>query len=122
MPKTSSPRKRPHDLLKATAVPIHPFDEAHGTDTSGLIPSGHLATGHPNDAHITAYYGVAPSILRTLIQHWRETIPPTPSTATPSSTLAQAKAARCLSPANFLSERSLASSSTPPWLRLPNSI
>jgi len=78
MPKTSSPRKRPHDLLKATAVPIHPFDEAHGTDTSGLIPSGHLATGHPNDAHITAYYGVAPSILRTLIEHWRETIPPHP--------------------------------------------
>jgi SAM-dependent methyltransferase len=78
MPKTRSPRKRPHDLLKATAVPIHPFDEAHGTDTSGLIPSGHLATGHPNDQHITAYYGVAPSILRTLIQHWRETIPPHP--------------------------------------------
>ena len=78
MPKTESPRKRPHDLLKATAVPIHPFDEAHGTDTSGLVPSGHLATGHPNDEHITAYYGVAPSILRTLIQHWRETIPPHP--------------------------------------------
>jgi len=72
------PRKRPHDLLKATAQPIHPFDQAHGVDTSGLVPSGHLATGHPNDAHITAYYAVAPSILRALIQHWRETIPPHP--------------------------------------------
>lgn len=78
MPKTPSPRKRPHDLLKATAVPIHPFDEAHNTDTSGLVPSGHLATGHPNDEHITAYYGVAPSILRTLIQRWRDTLPPHP--------------------------------------------
>jgi SAM-dependent methyltransferase len=73
-----SPLKRPHDLLKATTGPIHPFDQAHGTDTSGLVPSSHLATGHPNDAHITAYYGVAPSILRTLIQTWRDTTPPHP--------------------------------------------
>ncbi|HEU5342386.1 class I SAM-dependent methyltransferase [Edaphobacter sp.] len=71
-------RKRPHDLLKATTQPIHPFDHIHGTDTSGLVPSGHLATGHANDRHITAYYAVAPSILRTLIQHWRETIPTHP--------------------------------------------
>lgn len=78
MPKPPPPRKRPHDLLKATAVPIHPFDEIHNTDTSGLVPSGHLATGHPNDEHITAYYGVAPSILRTLLQRWRDTIPPHP--------------------------------------------
>ena len=72
------PRKRPHDLLKAMAFPIHPFDEIHEVDTSGLVPSGHLATGHRNDEHITAYYAVAPSILRKLIEHWRETIPPHP--------------------------------------------
>jgi SAM-dependent methyltransferase len=72
------PKKRPHDLLKATASPIHPFDLAHGVHTSGLVPSGHLTTGHRNDEHITAYYGVAPSILRTLIQLWRETVPPHP--------------------------------------------
>src|ERR1700738_3494295 len=71
-------KKRPRDLLKATATPIHPFDHIHGTDTSGLVPAGHLITGHPNDAHVTAYYGVAPSILRTLIQLWRETTPPRP--------------------------------------------
>src|ERR1700712_3883889 len=57
---------------------VHPFDEIHGTETSGLVPAGHLVTGHPNDAHVTAYYGVAPSILRTLIDLWLATPPPHP--------------------------------------------
>jgi hypothetical protein len=69
---------RPRDLLKATATPIHPFDQIHGVDTSGLVPAADLITGHPNDEHVTAYYGVAPSILRTLIDLWRETPPPHP--------------------------------------------
>jgi len=72
------PRKRPRDLLKLATTPIHPFDLAHGVDTSGLVPASHLITGHPNDEHVTAYYGVAPSILRTLISRWRETPPPHP--------------------------------------------
>jgi SAM-dependent methyltransferase len=59
-------------------LPIHPFDQIHGVDTSGLVPARHLLTGHPNDEHVTAYYGVAPSILRSLIDQWRETIPPHP--------------------------------------------
>jgi len=67
---------RPRDLLKATATPIHPFDQMHGTDTSGLVPAKDLVTGHQNDEHVTAYYGVAPSILRTLVDHWRSTNPP----------------------------------------------
>jgi hypothetical protein len=50
----------------------------HGVDTSGLVPANHLLTGHPNDRHVTAYYGVAPSILRALIRRWRETVPPHP--------------------------------------------
>jgi SAM-dependent methyltransferase len=50
----------------------------HGVDTSGLVPARHLVTGHANDEHVTAYYGVAPSILRSLIAEWRETIPPHP--------------------------------------------
>jgi hypothetical protein len=69
---------RPRDLLKATATPIHPFDQIHGVETSGLVPAANLVTGHPNDEHVTAYYGVAPSILRTLIDLWRETPPPEP--------------------------------------------
>jgi hypothetical protein len=69
---------RPRDLLKLTEFPIHPFDQMHGVDTSGLVPAKHLITGHANDEHVTAYYGVAPSILRSLIDQWRETIPPHP--------------------------------------------
>jgi len=74
VPKPASPR----DLLQPAAFPIHPFDQTHGVDTSGLVPAKHLLTGHPNDEHVTAYYGVAPSILRQLIAHWRETVPPHP--------------------------------------------
>src|ERR1700689_3523824 len=69
---------RPRDLLKLTNFPIHPFDQVHGVDTSGLVPAKHLTTGHANDAPVTASYGVAPSILRTLIDRWREPIPPHP--------------------------------------------
>ncbi|WP_433963737.1 class I SAM-dependent methyltransferase [Tunturiibacter gelidiferens] len=58
--------------------PQHPFDQIHGVETSGLIAAGNLTTGHPNDAHVTAYYGVAPSILRTLIGIWRDSNPPHP--------------------------------------------
>jgi hypothetical protein len=58
--------------------PQHPFDQIHGVETSGLIAAGNLVTGHPNDSHVTAYYGIAPSILRTLIDLWRATNPPHP--------------------------------------------
>jgi SAM-dependent methyltransferase len=75
-PKPKVQPIRPRDLLKSTTHPIHPFDQIHGTDTSGLVPARDLVTGHPNDEHVTAYYGVAPSILRTLVQHWLATAPP----------------------------------------------
>jgi hypothetical protein len=77
-PKLVPARVRPRDLLKLTQFPIHPFDQMHGVDTSGLVPAKHLVTGHANDEHVTAYYGVAPSILRSLIDRWRETLPPHP--------------------------------------------
>ncbi len=67
---------RPRDLLRATSVPVHPFDQIHGTDTSGLVPASDLVTGHPNDEHVTAYYAVAPSILRSLVERWNQTNPP----------------------------------------------
>lgn len=69
---------RPRDLLEPASFPIHPFDQAHGVDTSGLVPARHLATGHASDEHVTAYYGVAPSILRALVALWRESVPPHP--------------------------------------------
>jgi hypothetical protein len=71
----------PTRKLKKTLAPPpfqHPFDQIHGVDTSGLIAARHLLTGHPNDAHVTAYYGVAPSILRTLVDLWEATSPPHP--------------------------------------------
>jgi hypothetical protein len=79
--RTAKPRlvpARPRDLLQLSDFPIHPFDQMHGVDTSGLVPASKLVTGHPNDEHVTAYYGVAPSILRALIAHWRESVPPYP--------------------------------------------
>ncbi len=81
--RPSAPRPQ---LLKPTRKsgsgvnpPVHPFDLAHGTDTGGLIPGTQLLTGHPSDQHVTAYYGVAPSILRGLIDLWLDrTAPPFP--------------------------------------------
>ena len=60
---------------KKAPEPRHPFDLAHGVETGGLIPAGDLVTGHPSDQHVTAYYGVAPSILRTLVTLWLDTKP-----------------------------------------------
>lgn len=51
--------------------PVHPFDHQHGTDTSGLLPGTHIAAGTgfaPEE--LTAYYGVAPSILHGVIDLW----------------------------------------------------
>jgi SAM-dependent methyltransferase len=53
------------------ARPLHPFDAMHGTDTGGLIPAERLRTGSPADAHVTAYYAIAPSILRSLVELWQ---------------------------------------------------
>lgn len=77
-PQLVPPSRRPRDLLKLTDLPIHPFDQAHGVETSGLVPARHLKTGSPSDEHVTAYYGVAPSILRSLVKHWSETEPRDP--------------------------------------------
>jgi hypothetical protein len=55
--------------------PVHPFDRVHHTDTGGLIEGRNLVTGHASDAHVTAYYGIAPSILDGLIDLWQGTRP-----------------------------------------------
>jgi hypothetical protein len=50
---------------------IHPFDVLHGTDTSGLLPASVIAQGtSAKEAELTAYYGVAPSILTSLLDLW----------------------------------------------------
>jgi len=50
------------------ASTIHPFDERHGTDTSGLIWGEDLPSGSRNDAWITGYYGIAPSVFHTMMR------------------------------------------------------
>ncbi len=56
---------------------IHPFDVAHGTETSGLLPGSVIARGTTTDAaDLTAYYGIAPSILRALLDLWLQQLHP----------------------------------------------
>src|ERR1700748_3372195 len=49
---------------------LHPFDRRYGVDTSGLIGGGELRTGHKNDVFNTAYYGMAPSRFRRVMDEW----------------------------------------------------
>src|SRR5229473_1979393 len=49
---------------------LHPFDQRYGVDTSGLIGGGELRSGHRNDVFNTAYYGMAPSRFRWVMEHW----------------------------------------------------
>ena len=67
------PIRSPKQIVRPS--PVHPFDRLHGTETGGLIPRTGLLTGHPSDAHVTAYYAVAPSILNALIDFWLGTHP-----------------------------------------------
>jgi SAM-dependent methyltransferase len=62
-------------LTVADGFMRHPFDVAHGVRTSGLIAGRHLKSGHHNDRHATAYYGVAPSVFRRLLKRWKRTRP-----------------------------------------------
>jgi SAM-dependent methyltransferase len=53
----------------------HPFDEAFGVRTSGLVAGRHLKSGHRHDRHATAYYGVAPSVFHALLRRWQRSRP-----------------------------------------------
>lgn len=54
---------------------LHPFDQAHGTETGGVIGGGALASGSPNDRHITAYAGVPPRRLEAALAEWKRCLP-----------------------------------------------
>lgn len=56
----------------------HPFDLEFGVRTSGLVAGRHLATGHRQDRHVTAYYAIAPSVFRGMIVRWRRCRPIAP--------------------------------------------
>jgi len=71
------PRRKPEPAIHTPA--IHPFDQLHGTDTSGLIPGYVLAEGtNAQVAELTAYYGVAPSILHGILDIWLHRTTPQP--------------------------------------------
>ena len=72
------PPRKSRRPIPSTA--IHPFDRQHGTDTSGLLPGAQIAEGTGIAfAELTAYYGVAPSILHGLVDVWlRECTPQQP--------------------------------------------
>jgi len=53
----------------------HPFDVEFGVRTSGLVAGRHLKSGHRHDRHVTAYYGVAPSVFHALMGKWRKSAP-----------------------------------------------
>jgi SAM-dependent methyltransferase len=53
--------------VPASELAIHPFDIAHGTDTSGLIRGEDLSIGSRNGLWSTAYYGISPALLIHLI-------------------------------------------------------
>jgi len=71
-------RKRLPGLLVADGFLRHPFDEANGTRTSGLVPGRYLKSGHRHDRHATAYYGAAPSVFQALVRRWRRSGPAAP--------------------------------------------
>src|SRR5580692_3477265 len=48
----------------------------NGVRTSGLIAGRYLKSGHRHDRHVTAYYGVAPSVFQALIRRWLRSVPP----------------------------------------------
>ena len=65
-------------LKVAEGFTRHPFDQQFGVRTSGLVAGRHLKSGHLHDRHATAYYGVAPSVLRALLKRWQRSRPEAP--------------------------------------------
>jgi len=80
---SSGPKRRfLPGLAKRDGFLPHPFDEANGVRTSGLVAGRHLKSGHTHDRHATAYYGVAPSVFHALLNRWSKTRPTAPAEQT----------------------------------------
>jgi SAM-dependent methyltransferase len=73
-------RATPAGGQSSRASQTHPFDTEYGLETSGLISGRDLAAGHVHDLDSTAYYGIAPSILRSAISYWSAALEGTGST------------------------------------------
>lgn len=64
-------------------IAVHPFDETHGIETSGLIESKQLVSGHPHDEHCTAYFAVPPSRFNAAIDLWARDLRATTAESVP---------------------------------------
>lgn len=51
-------------------TPRHPFDERYGVETGGLIAGSELHSGHAHDEFNTAYYAMAPSRFKRVMEYW----------------------------------------------------
>jgi SAM-dependent methyltransferase len=71
-------RRRLPGLTVKDGYTSHPFDIENRTRTSGLVAGRYLKSGHLHDRHATAYFGVAPSVLKSLLRRWRATGPAGP--------------------------------------------
>ncbi len=54
---------------------VHPFDAQHGTDTGNYLLPRELAGGSEHDSLNYGYSAIAPSVFRTALARWRETLP-----------------------------------------------
>lgn len=63
-------------FLPARNEPSHPFDVAHGVETSGLLYADRLPTGHAHDPYSEGYYATAPSLFHGAMEQWRAALPP----------------------------------------------
>ena len=70
----ATPRPLPGLTVRSGYI-RHPFDLEFGVRTSGLIAGRHLISGNSNDRHSTAYYGIAPSVFRSMLIRWRRCRP-----------------------------------------------
>jgi SAM-dependent methyltransferase len=71
-------RRRLPGLTVKDGYTAHPFDIENGMRTSGLVSGRYLKSGHLHDRHATAYFGVAPSVFKSLLRRWRATGPASP--------------------------------------------
>lgn len=75
--RKSKPRRLP-GLSENDGLIRHPFDLEFGVRTSGLVAGRHLGSGKRHDRHITAYFGIAPSVFEGIIVRWRRCRPVAP--------------------------------------------
>jgi len=63
-------------------LPTHPFDLRHNVGTSGYTKGRNLHSGSLHESTSTAYWSTAPSVLKTLLEDWQQTLSTSPQVYT----------------------------------------